>query len=181
MKSLFVGAATLTERFFPESPVLDERLKAARVYVRSFLDDAARTVSSLLHRSGWTKESGMNLVGTAGTVTTLAAIRLGMTEYVPYRVNGLRLSLDWISEIVARLASLTIGERRKIPGLEPGREDIIMGGAVIVQEILHSMNCRELVVTDAGLLEGLLLDAVRLDSGSASTGQPTLTWRFKWD
>jgi len=100
------------------------------------------------------------LVGTAGTVTTLGAIFLRMERYDPSRLNGLKLEKDWVCHTLEQLAGLPIRERRGIPGIEEGREDIIVGGILIVREILSFLGKDALIVSDAGLLEGLLFRLV---------------------
>ncbi len=125
----------------------------------------------------------LRLVGTAGTVTTLAAMYLNMERYVPYRVNGLVLTKDWLSLTIESLAQMPLAQRRLIAGLEPGREDIILGGAVIVSEILSCFGQDRFIVTDAGLLEGLLIDLIEKESGlyggEAAGLRTGLTWRLQ--
>jgi exopolyphosphatase/guanosine-5'-triphosphate,3'-diphosphate pyrophosphatase len=81
--------------------------------------------------------------------------------------------------VVADLAEKPVAARRGIPGLEPGREDIILGGAVIVREILACFDRSWVVVTDAGLLEGLLLELVEKESGLPETLTTPLTWQLQ--
>jgi exopolyphosphatase/guanosine-5'-triphosphate,3'-diphosphate pyrophosphatase len=101
--------------------------------------------------------SGAELVGTAGTATTLAAISIGMTEYDYRRVNNYRLCLDEVRSILNRLLPLTPAERLLVPGLEKGREDLIIAGIGITLATMERFGFRELTVSDFGLLEGVLL------------------------
>ena len=125
----------------------------------------------------------MQLVGTAGTVTTLAAMCIKMERYVPYRVNGMVLSKDWLSRMIESLAKMPLAQRRLLAGLEPGREDIILGGAVIVSEILSCFGHDNFIVSDAGLLEGLLIELIETgptpSSGEGAGLRTNLTWRFQ--
>ncbi len=98
------------------------------------------------------------IVGTAGTVTTLAAMELGMAVYDPGRVQNLRMTLEQVEKWFARLASLGLAERRGIAGLEPGREDLIVAGTAILMTVLRLAGTKEWIVSDAGLREGLLVD-----------------------
>ena len=100
-------------------------------------------------------------VGTAGTVTTLAAMQLGMTEYDWRRVNNLRLSRGDLQKLCATLAPLTIPQRESLPGMEEGRGDLILPGAGIVSSLLDKTGHSEIVVSDFGLLEGVLLGLSR--------------------
>jgi exopolyphosphatase/guanosine-5'-triphosphate,3'-diphosphate pyrophosphatase len=155
--SVFLGAATLTENHIGGDPPEPGSVKRAKRAAREELAPVFREVRD---RLGSRAMSNLQVVGTAGTATTLAAIRLEMEEYEPYRVNGLELSLKWLQSNLERLASLDFHARARLPGLEAGRADIILGGAAIVGETLAGLESDRLTVTDAGLLEGLLLDGV---------------------
>ena len=100
---------------------------------------------------------GMTLVGTAGTATTLAAISMKMTDYDYSRVNNYTLSRAEILEIYETLHTLTLEERLNIPGLEKGREDLIIAGILVTVETMKMFGFSHLKVSDFGLLEGVLL------------------------
>lgn len=172
--SVPVGAATLTETWLQGDPPETASLCRAAEEARHALQPAFDAVHSLL--GSLEAPTDFLLVGTAGTVTTLAAMALGMTEYEAYRVNGLVLQEDWLRQTIDHLGTACLEERRRIPGLEPGREDIILGGAVIVGEIMRGLARRELTVTDGGLLEGLLIDCAEKLQGWPQAPQTTLTW-----
>lgn len=173
--SLFVGATTLTERFLSGDPPGAAVTREAEAAVSRLLEPVVATVTDLItyecDNEPWT------LVGTAGTVTTLAAIVLGMEHYEPYRVNNLALETHGISAMVKDFSERSLASRRGIPGLEEGREDIILGGAVIVRAILEAFGKSEFRVTDAGFLEGLLLDLLERES-QAEAG---LASPFGWE
>jgi len=101
------------------------------------------------------------LVGTAGTVTSLAAVDLALVPYDPVRVTGHRLSRVRIAEMVDRLTSLPLADRRRVPGLEPARADVIVAGGVICLAAMDALGFSELTVSDGGLREGILLDLLR--------------------
>ena len=119
-------------------------------------------LASLLAEPGWVKwkqdNSPIELVGTAGTVTTLAALKLKMTRYVGEQVNNLILTRSWLEDTHAELLDLTIEQRLSLPGMEEGRADIIIPGLQIVHALLDLAQSRALRVADAGILEGLLLE-----------------------
>ncbi len=96
------------------------------------------------------------LVGTAGAVTTLAAMALKMTEYDPERVNNLVLARAQVAELAELVAGLPESERARLPGLEPAKAGVMVAGALIVLTILQVFRQDSLVVIDAGLLEGVL-------------------------
>lgn len=98
------------------------------------------------------------LVGTAGTVTTLAALKLGLTEYDPFKVNNLILTAEELERMLHFLAPLSTNEREALSGMEKGRGDLIVPGLRVVLSVLKATGRDRMVVSDAGLLEGLILD-----------------------
>ena len=96
------------------------------------------------------------LVGTAGAVTTLAAMALKMTEYDPERVNNLVLTRAQVAELADLVCRLPEAARARLPGLEPAKAGVMVAGALIVLTILQVFRQDSLVVIDAGLLEGVL-------------------------
>lgn len=100
---------------------------------------------------------GATLVGTAGTATTLAAISMRMADYDYRRVNNYTVPLGEVREILATLLPLTPEERLRVPGLEKGREDLIIAGILITLKTMEMFGFERLKVSDFGLLEGLLL------------------------
>jgi exopolyphosphatase/guanosine-5'-triphosphate,3'-diphosphate pyrophosphatase len=99
----------------------------------------------------------VTLVGTAGTVTTLAAMDMEMLDYDWQLVNGHILDLQTIKAMYRRLADLTVAQREELPGMEQGRGDLIPAGIEIILEIMQQFKAEELTVSDFGLLEGVLL------------------------
>lgn len=96
-------------------------------------------------------------VGTAGTVTTLAAIALGMVTYDWRRVNNFELTITALQQMQQRFLPMTPSEREAVPGMEPGRGDLIVHGMEIVLGLLELCGKKRLRVSDFGLLEGVLL------------------------
>ena len=97
------------------------------------------------------------LVGTAGTVTTLAALDMQMSEYDWRRVNNYSISYHTLQAWYDRLCPMTPLEREALTGMEKGRGDLIIAGLEIVLGILRAMHSERLIVSDFGILEGLLL------------------------
>ncbi|HEX6679128.1 MAG TPA: Ppx/GppA phosphatase family protein [Gaiellaceae bacterium] len=142
--SLDIGSVRLTERFLHSDPPTEEELAACRAAVRAELPPLEAT----------------RMIGVAGTITTLAALALG--RYDPSQVQGYRLTKDSVEAQLRRLASLPIAERRKMPGLEPERAPVIVGGAAIVAETLAHLGLDELEVSERDLLTGAALAAAEL-------------------
>lgn len=102
---------------------------------------------------------GRRIVGVAGTVTTLKAVELGLDPYDAKRVHGARLTRAALTKTLERLAALDLDARKAVPGLSPGRADVIVAGAAIVLAALDAAGADELVVSDRGVRWGLAVAA----------------------
>ncbi|MEA5114634.1 MAG: exopolyphosphatase [Geobacteraceae bacterium] len=96
------------------------------------------------------------LIGTAGTATTLAAMDLKLAHFDRRQVHGHVLGLSKVRELFETVRSLTAEERLQIPGIEKGREDLVVAGFLITLRTMESFGFDRFTVSDAGLLEGLL-------------------------
>jgi exopolyphosphatase/guanosine-5'-triphosphate,3'-diphosphate pyrophosphatase len=94
-------------------------------------------------------------VGVAGTMTTLAAVELGLVPYDGARVHGHRMTREALAEVVARLASLDVEARRKVAGMEPKRADVIVAGGHIALALLEQWGAAAVLVSDRGVRWGL--------------------------
>ena len=131
-----------------------------------------------LTAEGWEKTAAVStLVGTAGTVTTLAALQLEMTQYDWRRVNNLVLGIEDLERMAIRLTSLTPDERECLPGMEKGRGDLILPGIGIVLGILKHFGRSQVTVSDFGLLEGALLSLENREGQSKA--RALNTWEFE--
>jgi len=101
-------------------------------------------------------------VGVAGTVTTLAALDLGLAEYDRERVHGHVLTRNTVELQLARLAALPLDERRRLPALDPDRAPVIVAGAAIVRALLHRYKLETLRASERDLLHGAVLAAAEL-------------------
>jgi exopolyphosphatase/guanosine-5'-triphosphate,3'-diphosphate pyrophosphatase len=147
--SLDVGCVRLTERF-------GEDADAAGTYVATHLPD-------------WPVESA---IGVAGTVTSLTALDLGLVDYDPERVHGHRMSASVVDEQLRRLASLTLEERRALPGLEPDRAPVIVAGAAILREVLRRYRLDAIEASEHDLLHGVALAAAELPDRNEEAAPP---------
>jgi exopolyphosphatase/guanosine-5'-triphosphate,3'-diphosphate pyrophosphatase len=95
----------------------------------------------------------------AGTITTVAAIELGLDEYDPVRIHGHRISGATVDRVLAELAALPLVERERVPGLEPARAPVILGGVVILREIMARYDLSEIEVSERDILHGTALAA----------------------
>jgi exopolyphosphatase/guanosine-5'-triphosphate,3'-diphosphate pyrophosphatase len=95
------------------------------------------------------------VVGIAGTVTTLAAVSLGMTTYDGSRVHGHTMPIAELERVVDMLACVPLSERSKLPGLEPKRADVIVAGGLVALAFLRHVGAESVVVSDRGVRWGL--------------------------
>src|SRR3990172_36335 len=147
-----LGVVKLTEQYLvSDPPTVDERRRLEE-FVGTRIDRLRRELPGL---------GAAQLVGTAGTVTTLAAVDLALVTYDRQKVRGHCLSLARVRELLDRLARLPLRERRQVPGLESGRADIILAGAAILAVSMERLRDHELRVSNDGLREGILLDLIR--------------------
>jgi len=105
------------------------------------------------------------LVGVGGTVTTLAAIDQGLALYDRERVHGYRLTAGRVSDILEYLKKISLEERRRVPGLQPERADIIVAGIVIVKSVLEGLGRDRLLVSECDIIHGLVLEEVEIKKG----------------
>jgi exopolyphosphatase/guanosine-5'-triphosphate,3'-diphosphate pyrophosphatase len=164
MVSLRLGVVPLAERFPFPGPVDPPRYRALYDEVRGRLD---RELPETIRAAGVA-----HLVGTAGTVTTLAALDLDLTRYDGARVQGHPLSRQTVGRLAARLGRLTVSERAALPCLEPGRADLIIPGIAIVTATMEQLGVDTLRVSDYGLREGILMDAIEGHHGSRPSAAP---------
>jgi exopolyphosphatase / guanosine-5'-triphosphate,3'-diphosphate pyrophosphatase len=147
--SLALGAVYLTERFIEHDPPSRDELELLRRTIRAELS---------VHDKVLGQDPAGDLVGTAGTITTLAAMEQKLTEYDPEKINRFLLTRKAIDGIVTVLSRSMLKERKKMPGLESGREDIILAGTIVAQEIMERYGHTMMIVSDWGLREGIIID-----------------------
>ncbi|MFC9705913.1 exopolyphosphatase [Streptomyces sp. NPDC056943] len=147
-RSVDIGCVRLTERHVRHDPPTAEEVAAIRADVRAALDLAAETVPI---------GSAETLVGLAGSVTTVAAIALGLTEYDSEKIHHSRISAAQVAEVTDRLLASTHDERAAIPVIHPGRVDVIIAGALVLREIVERVGASEVVVSEHDILDGIAL------------------------
>jgi exopolyphosphatase/guanosine-5'-triphosphate,3'-diphosphate pyrophosphatase len=160
--SVDVGCVRLTEAWLHSDPPLAEELSQAVHVVREHLADVTREVPEV--------KGARTLVGVAGTVSTVAAVELGLAEYDRDRIHHLRLTRAAVEEVFRTLATEPIEQRRHNPGLEPGRVDVIVGGAVVLVTVMRVLGFGELLVSESDILDGLVRSLVGRTGGDAPEG-----------
>ena len=144
-----IGVVRLTERLLLHDPPTAGELQAARDLVQQTAQGARLTLGDL---------AGATFVGTAGTITTLAAMAQKLPAYVGSRIHNYRLELETIKGLEADILSRTKAQREGLLGLELGREDVIVAGTVILRGVMETLGFRTCLVSDLGLREGVLLN-----------------------
>ncbi len=149
VKSIPVGAVGLTERFLRSDPPSDTELANMEHFINTTMKD---TLVPLLL-------GAKNLIGVGGTVTTLAALDLGLRTYDPHRVDGHILQASRIRRMTDHIQKLTLSEREKIMEIDPERADIILAGAYLLKAIMARGPFKTIRVSDRGLRFGIAIHA----------------------
>jgi exopolyphosphatase/guanosine-5'-triphosphate,3'-diphosphate pyrophosphatase len=140
------GVVYLTEEILRDDPPTPTQVAALRERFRSFLLEES-------------DDGGSEAAGTAGTPTTLASIELGIDVYDPTLVNGHVLSRRTFSRLRRDFLKVDSAARLRMPGMEKGREDVIVAGVLMAEEVLDRWGYGGMKVSDWGLLEGVALSA----------------------
>jgi len=145
--SLRLGVVRLTERHLRHDPPLPSELAALEADVDAVLDQAPPVLPHA---------ASAGLVGVAGTITSLAAIKLGLDHYDPAAVHRTTLEAGEIDGLYRRLASMTLPEREALPPLPPGRADVIVAGCGIAARVMARWSFPAVVVSEKDILDGLV-------------------------
>jgi exopolyphosphatase/guanosine-5'-triphosphate,3'-diphosphate pyrophosphatase len=143
-QSFDVGSVRLTERCVRNDPPTNEEMEA--------LYEATRSAFTAVPQLA---DPAPLVIGIAGTMTTLAAVSLGLVPYDGARVHGHVMLRREIEQTVRDLALLPVSERRQVPGLEPKRADVIVAGGVIALALLDRLGINRVRISDRGVRWGL--------------------------
>ncbi len=146
--SIDIGVVRLSERILHADPPTAGEVRQAREWVRN--ETAAVVVGMLL-------PTGLTFVGTAGTITSLAAMAQQLPAYDPTRIHNYSLTLDMVKALEAEVLSRPKGQRKGLPGLERGREEVIAAGVIILSTVMETLGMASVLVSDLGLREGVLI------------------------
>lgn len=154
--SLPLGSVRLTEACLRSDPPTRGEIRA----LHGAVDLALPELEAALDAGECSRECP---VAVAGTATTLAALDLELEPYDGARVESHRLTLSRLGQWIERLAALDLAARCVLPGMDPGRADILIAGATILEGVLMALGARECRVSERGLRHGL---ALRLLAGT---------------
>jgi exopolyphosphatase / guanosine-5'-triphosphate,3'-diphosphate pyrophosphatase len=161
--SLPAGVVTIAEEFGGVE-VSPASFQSMRNYVMSLLGPF---VSKIASRNGGSVNAD-HLLGTSGTVTTIAGVQMGLRRYDRSRVDGSWLTNSDIDEVVARLLAMNYEERAASPCIGRDRADLVLGGCAILEEIRRAFPTQRLRVADRGLREGILAHLMKEDGAYGS-------------
>ncbi|MEC7506770.1 MAG: Ppx/GppA phosphatase family protein [Actinomycetota bacterium] len=150
--SLDIGCVRLTEKYVEHDPPRPEELVACLSITEAHLDDVARQMPQIAHTT--------TFVGLAGTVSTAAAVELGLAEYDRDQIQHVVLTKEAAEDVYRTLVTEARGDRIHNPGLEEARADVIVGGMCILVRIMRYFDIEELVVSEADILDGLVFSLV---------------------
>ncbi len=148
--SVDIGCVRITESWLRSDPPTAEELSQAVHVVREHLADVRREVPAVA--------TAKTLVGLAGTVSSFAMIEQGLPVYDRDKVHHFRLTRAAAEDVFRTLATEAADDRRHNPGLEPGRVDVIVGGAIVLVTVLRTFGFDELLTSEADILDGIVRD-----------------------
>ncbi|MBH0184235.1 MAG: Ppx/GppA family phosphatase [Nitrospira sp.] len=149
VRSIDIGVVRLCERVLKHDPPTVAEIEQAREWVRRETQVAVAEM---------TYYETATFVGTAGTITALAAMAQKLPAYEPARIHNYRLALATVQELEQTLLSRKKADRIGLPGLEKNREEVIAAGAIIIRTIMETLGMSQVLVSDLGLREGVLID-----------------------
>ncbi len=147
-----MGSVRFTEKYVESDPPLPEELVACLSVAEAHLDDVAREVPIAM--------GARQLVGLAGTVSTAAAVEIGLAEYDRDQIHHFRLTRDAIEDVYRTLVTESREDRKFNPGLEEGRVDTIVGGMCILARIVRYFDADDVLVSESDILDGLILSQI---------------------
>ncbi|MCB9404765.1 MAG: Ppx/GppA family phosphatase [Microthrixaceae bacterium] len=146
-RSTDFGCVRLTERFITTDPPAAEDLSAAISYVDTWIDDVMIAIPDL--------DTAATVVGLAGTVSTVAAVEIGLPAYDRDQIHHFRLTKAAAEDVFRTLATERRADRLHNPGLEEARVDVIVGGCCALVAILRRLGRDEILVSESDILDGL--------------------------
>ncbi|MGA7160078.1 MAG: Ppx/GppA phosphatase family protein [Bacteroidota bacterium] len=148
--SLDIGSVRITERILRGSPPTSQKIAEARRFIRDHFETLDLFQNGVLFA-----------IGVAGTLTTLAAMQLQLTQYDPKRVHGYELHYDDVLQSFSLLRGKSIDEIKSIPQISAGRSDIIFAGVIILLEFMEAAGLKKITVSDRGLRYGIVLREIQ--------------------
>jgi exopolyphosphatase / guanosine-5'-triphosphate,3'-diphosphate pyrophosphatase len=166
LDSMKLGSIRLANRFLrgETGPISAEKFQKMKQYVRATAGHAARPFVRY----------GFDMVyGSAGTITNLADVTARRLDDAPTSLRNYSVKVSDLRDSVEMLCKLPLEERRKVPGLDPDRADIIIGGAAVLMEVLEGVQAERITISDRGLRHGILVDRLMREDEARATYETT--------
>ncbi len=161
--SLKLGAMRITQRFFGDKEIDSKQVKECRKYIKGTMNTITRALKRYPFET---------VIGSSGTINNIAGIikaKRGESDEAP--INNFTFTKDELKDVIEELLDAkTIKQRAKIPGLDPARADIIVGGVLIVEQIFKELDIKELTVSEYALREGIVYDTMEKKYMSKKAG-----------
>jgi exopolyphosphatase/guanosine-5'-triphosphate,3'-diphosphate pyrophosphatase len=147
-KSVDIGCVRFTEQYVESDPPAPEELHACISVTDAWLEDIAREMPGVTEAK--------TFVGLAGTITTMAAVELGLQDWDRDAIHHFRFQRDAIEDVFRTLVTESLEDRKHNPGLEDARADVIVAGSCIFVAIVRWLGAEECVVSESDILDGLV-------------------------
>ena len=147
-ESVNIGCVRMTERYLPSDPPTQQEVEAATRDIRNQIELIARTVPI---------RTETTFIGLAGSVTTVAAMALGLHEYDADLIHGSALSMEEVDAVTNEMLHMTRAQRAELGFMHPGRVDVIGGGALVLRESMRLLGFTQVVVSEKDLLDGVVI------------------------
>ena len=147
-ESVNIGCVRMTERYLQSDPPTQQEVEAATREIRNQIELIARTVPI---------RTETTFIGLAGSVTTVAAMALGLHEYDADLIHGSALSMEEVDAVTNELLHMTRAQRAELGFMHPGRVDVIGGGALVLRESMRLLGFTQVVVSEKDLLDGVVI------------------------
>ena len=147
-RSVNIGCVRMTERYLHSDPPTQPEIASTISDIDNQIELIKRTVPI---------NSGTTFIGLAGSVTTIAAMALGLNEYDAEMIHGSRLGFEQVETVTGELLTMTHKERADLGFMHPGRVDVIGGGALVLRESMRILGFDQVLVSEKDLLDGVVL------------------------
>ena len=151
--SINVGCVRVTERFLHADPPTVAELESARSAIKKMIEDLQVQMPGLCLPD--------RCIGVAGTVATLATRSQGLVSYEGAKTHGTVVTRAFVDAEFETLSTMTLNERRQLPGIDPDRADVIVGGVLVVQQVLDLFGFPELTYSETDILDGVAMSLIR--------------------
>jgi len=146
-KSIELGAVVLKEMFDLRYPLNFKLISSLKNYIKEKLSSVPA-------------DTPQELIITGGTASLLGGLDLKLTQYIPEKLHGHRISKDRLEKLIKKLSGFDLERLQKIKGMEEGREDIVLPGLLIYSGIIEHFNKDSMILNEYGILEGTLLSLI---------------------